>query len=63
MNEKKFFIYKFLDKTYFYLFIQKIIGGKTAREKIIKKNKIKNYNILDVGCGPAYVLDFLKKNH
>ena len=35
MNEKNFIIYKFLNKTYFYLFIQKIMGGKTAREKII----------------------------
>jgi SAM-dependent methyltransferase len=62
MNEKNFIIYKFLNKTYFYLFIQKIMGGKTAREKIIKNNQIKkNCNILDIGCGPAYVLDFLKK--
>jgi SAM-dependent methyltransferase len=61
MNEKNFIIYKFLNKTYFYLFIQKIMGGKTAREKIIKNNQIKkNCNILDIGCGPAYVLDFLK---
>lgn len=61
MNEKNFFIYKFLGKTFFYLLIQKIMGGTTAREKIIKINKIKkNCNILDVGCGPAYVLDFLK---
>lgn len=61
MNEKNFFIYKFLGKTFFYLLIQKIMGGTNAREKIIKINKIKkNCNILDVGCGPAYVLDFLK---
>ena len=61
MNEKNFFIYKFLNKTDFYLFIQKIMGGKNAREKIIRKNNIKkNCTILDIGCGPAYVLDFLK---
>ena len=37
------------------------MGGKTAREKIIRENNIKkNCNILDIGCGPAYVLDFLK---
>ena len=62
MSQKTKGIYKIFSNTYFYLFVQKIMSATSFRGKVIKKiiNK-KNVKVLDIGCGPAEILDYLPK--
>ena len=62
MSQKTKGIYKIFSNTYFYLFVQKIMSATSFRGKVIKKiiNK-KNVKVLDIGCGPAEILEYLPK--
>lgn len=42
---------------------QKLVGGDTARKLFIKNNvkPVEGKKILDIGCGPGNILDFLPK--
>ena len=61
MSQKTKGIYSLLSSAWFYMIFQKIMSGTYRRRKIvekyIKKEKVK---ILDIGCGPAEILDNLK---
>lgn len=58
LDPRNFLRHAFIYKTY-----QNIVGGTRARKLFIKNNvkAKKNNKILDIGCGPGYVLDFLPK--
>ena len=60
MSQKTKGIYSILSNPLFYSFFQRIMSGTSLRSKIAKNLiKKKNVNILDVGCGPAEILDSL----
>ena len=60
MSQKTKGIYSILSNPLFYSFFQRIMSGTSLRSKIVKKLiRKKNVNILDVGCGPAEILDSL----
>ncbi len=62
MSQKTKGIYSILSHRLFYSLFQMIMSGTSFR-KMIVKNLIrkKNVNILDVGCGPAEILESLNK--
>lgn len=42
------------------MIFQKIMSGTSFRKKIIKKNiRNKNKKVLDIGCGPAEILEYI----
>ena len=60
MSQKTNNIYSLLSNTFVYSFVQMIMSGTTFRKKIVKKNIIREkVNVLDIGCGPAEILDSL----
>ncbi len=60
MSQRTSSIYNFINNPLVYKIIQKIMSGTSLRKKIIKANiKKKNLNILDIGCGPAEVIDYI----
>ena len=62
MSQKNKGIYSPLSNTFFYLLVQKVMSATSFRKKIIKKYITKNnVKVLDVGCGPAEILDTLPK--
>ena len=62
MSQKNKYIYRLLSNTYFYSIFQRIMLGTSFRSKIVKKFiKKENVNVLDVGCGPAEILESLPK--
>ena len=62
MSQKNKGIYSSLSNTFFYLLVQKVMSATSFRKKIIKKYITKNnVKVLDVGCGPAEILDTLPK--
>jgi len=50
-----------LKASFLYNFYQKLVGGVRARRLFITKdvNINPNQKILDIGCGPGYIIDFL----
>ena len=60
MSQKNKGIYNLLSNTFFYSLVQRIMSATSFREKIVKKYITKhNVKVLDVGCGPAQILDTL----
>ena len=64
MSQKNKGIYSLLSNTFFYSLVQSVMSGTSFREKIVKKYITKkNVKVLDIGCGPAEILDILPKIH
>ena len=62
MSEKHKNIYSFLLNSYFYNFLQSILGATNFRKKFIKDLNIKkNAKILDIGSGTSIILKFLNE--
>ena len=60
MSQRSSTLYNLINNPYVYKFIQKMMSGTSLRKKIIKVNiKKKNLNILDIGCGPAEIIDHI----
>ena len=60
MSQKTKGIYNTLSNPLFYSFFQMIMSGTSFRSELVKKNITKkNSNVLDIGCGPAEILDSL----
>ena len=58
MSQRSSIIYNLINSPAIYKLIQKIMMGTSFRKKIIENNiKKENLNILDIGCGPAEVID------
>ena len=64
MSQKNKEIYSLLSNTFFYSLVQRVMSGTSFREKIVKKYITKhNVKVLDIGCGPAKILDVLPEIH
>ena len=62
MSQKNKGIYSLLSNTFFYSLVQRVMSGTSFRKKIVKKYITKhNVKVLDIGCGPAEILDTLPK--
>ena len=62
MSQKNKGVYSLLSNTFFYSLVQRIMSATSFREKIVTKYITKhNVKVLDVGCGPAQILDALPK--
>ena len=62
MSQKNKEIYSLLSNTFFYSLVQRVMSGTSFRKKIVKKYITKhNVKVLDIGCGPAEILDTLPK--
>ena len=60
MSQKTNKLYSLFSNTLFYSFSQKIMSGTYFRRKVVNKYITKNnVNVLDIGCGPAEILDSL----
>ena len=60
MSQRKNQIYNFINNPLIYKIIQRIMSGTSFRNNIIKKNITKsNLKILDIGCGPAQILEHI----
>ena len=58
MSQRKNQIYNFINNPLIYKIIQHVMSGTSFRNSIIKKNiKKSNLKILDIGCGPAQILE------
>ena len=58
--QKSNFIYQVLSYPFFYILSQKLMSSLSFNESIVKKYVKKKFiNILDVGCGPADILNGL----
>jgi 2-polyprenyl-3-methyl-5-hydroxy-6-metoxy-1,4-benzoquinol methylase len=62
MSQRKNKIYNFINNPLIYKIIQGVMSGTSFRNNIIKKNITKNnLKILDIGCGPAQILEHIPK--
>ena len=60
MSQRSSTLYNLINNPYIYKSIQKIMSGTSLRKKIIKANiKKKNLNVLDIGCGPAEIIEHI----
>ena len=60
MSQRTNILHNFLNNPFVYKLIQKIMSGTSFRKNIIMQNiKDKNLKILDIGCGPAEILDYI----
>ena len=60
MSQRKNQIYNFINNPLIYKIIQGVMSGTSFRNGIIKKNITKNnLKILDIGCGPAQILEHI----
>lgn len=61
MAQRKNIFHNFINNPFVYKIIQKIMSGTSFRRKIIKSHiRKKNLKILDIGCGPAEILDYIQ---
>ncbi len=62
MSQRKSQIYNLINKPFVYKFIQKVMSGTSFRNNIVRKNITReNLKILDIGCGPAEILEHIPK--
>ena len=62
MSEKTSGVHALLSSAFIYSFVQRIMSATSFRKKIINKYiKKKNVKILEIGCGPAEILESLTK--
>ena len=60
MSQKKNFLHNLLNSPAVYKIVQKLMLGTKFRKSIIQKNiKKNNINVLDIGCGPAEIINCL----
>ncbi len=60
MSQRKNIFHDFINNPIIYKIIQKIMSGTSFRKKIINDHiKKKNLKILDIGCGPAEIVDYI----
>ena len=60
MSQRTNSFYNFINSPLTYMLIQKIMSGTAFRKKIIKKNiPNKDIKVLDIGCGPAEILNYI----
>jgi len=60
MSQKTKKLYRTLSHHFLYSFFQKIMSGTSFRKRIVNKFITKsNIKVLDIGCGPAEILDSL----
>tara|TARA_B110000967_G_scaffold197059_1_gene228361 strand:+ start:5280 stop:5894 length:615 start_codon:yes stop_codon:yes gene_type:complete len=60
MSQKTSKLYNLINNPIIYMIFQKIMSGTSFRKKIIKKNiRNKNKKVLDIGCGPAEILEYI----
>ena len=60
MSQKTNKLYSLFSNSFLYSFSQRIMSGTSFRGKIVSKYITKkNVNVLDIGCGPAEILDSL----
>ena len=60
MSQRKNQIYNLINNPLIYKIIQSVMSGTSFRNSIIKKNITKsNLKILDIGCGPAQIIEHL----
>lgn len=58
MSQRSGIFYNLINNPIIYKVIQKVMSGTSFRANIIKENiKKKNLKILDIGCGPAEILE------
>ena len=62
MAQRKSKIYNLINNPFVYQIIQKLMSGTSFRNNIVKKNiKKTKLKILDIGCGPAEILEHIPK--
>ena len=60
MSQRPGLLYNFLSHPFIYIIFQKLMSGTSYRKNLIlKKVKNKKIKILDIGCGPAEILNYL----
>ena len=60
MSQRKNQLYNLINNPIVYKIIQRLMSGTSFRNNIVKKNITKNnLKILDIGCGPAEILDHI----
>ncbi len=62
MPQRKSSLYNLINNPLVYKIIQKVMSGTSFRANIVRKNiKKKNSKILDIGCGPAEILESIPR--
>ena len=62
MSQRTSRLYNFVNHPIVYMIFQKLMSGTSFRKKIIKHNiKNKRARVLDIGCGPAEILNYIPK--
>ena len=60
MSQRTSSLYNFINNPIVYIIFQRIMSGTSFRKKIIKNNiKKNNIKVLDIGCGPAEILQYI----